>query len=409
MNILTFILQSLCGPIDTFVETNVTDQQPFAYTKVEYKVDDVVKDNRTSGISILPIPLCYRTVIKGENPRGFAPGVIDLSFWGDNKFTLPSSNSVYTISATNTLTLVEPIDKESAPVFELNIPAGTKKFCIIIQQNPFIGVKKDKETDPGELDITAEDLPNIDPADYTINELSEKPTVKIGFAKSKDTSFTDLLWKCAREVFKKCLESAQIDCSGSITEGLKKILCCLKLQKLRCFLAENCKKIPFCPPKPIAPICPPMPCPPAPCPPMPCPPMPCPPTPCPPVCVDIFFYMDVCVKATFLLTQICQRNGGPLYELMPAMSKPYQQYMAECDRICFPRLYQQSQTKLAVQKPASQSQKKKKTKEEESSSSEESSQKDDDKAFNTGLKVAGGVGVVVVISVCVYVGYQFMS
>merc|ERR1711915_937442 len=211
MLILLNIVNLLAAAIDGFQETNVTDKQPYAYTKVVYTAGGTIKDNKTSGITVTNSPGCYRTQIKGKNTNGFTAGTLDLSFWGDKAFSLPSNNSVYTINATNSLTQILPTGLESSAIFQLNIPQGQTDFCIIIDQNPFIGVAIGAQA--AQLDVTAQNLPDQAVQDFNINEFLPAPeAVAMEFATSADRSYTELIFECSRALFRTCLESAVIDC-----------------------------------------------------------------------------------------------------------------------------------------------------------------------------------------------------
>ncbi|KRH93141.1 hypothetical protein M153_14260002472 [Pseudoloma neurophilia] len=436
MHILFLLSTIFCGDapdLTVFQTSNVTDKQPYAYTKLEYLVGGVAQDLKSSGISVINQPICYQTIIRGRNPNGFKPGTFNLSFWADKLFTLPANNSVFTIQGPKNFKETVPTGTDASATFTFEIPAGVTDFCIIIEQNPFIGVSVDDTATPPKLSVTAENLPVVPVESINFPELKE--AVPVETLTSPDTSYSNLLYNCARAAFKKCLEAAVIDCTDRIDKGLAKIIWCNKLKQIRCFISEKCKKVQVCPPQPVpcvpAPVVP-VPCVPQPCAPVPCVPQPpahAPVTPCTPI--TPFQFLDVCIRATILLNA-CVTGGPthPVYTLAPYFSKPYHQYIAQCDRICFPGSQHSGgvftggvttdiKARVHVQptiKPCPQKKKeteKKKTEERKKTqkdSSEESSTEEESKSrFTTGAYIAGGVGVVVVVSVCVYVGYQFLS
>merc|ERR1711915_465792 len=436
MLILLNIVNLLAAAIDGFQETNVTDKQPYAYTKVVYTAGGTIKDNKTSGITVTNSPGCYRTQIKGKNTNGFTAGTLDLSFWGDKAFSLPSNNSVYTVSATNSLTQTLPTGTDSSAIFQLNIPQGQTEFCITIDQNPFIGVAINSAGAAPQLDVTAQNLPDQAVADFTINEFLPTPeVVPMEFATSADKSYTELIFECSRALFRACVETAVVDCGDKIGAAVKKISLCCRLQKIRDFLAKRCESICIIPSKKY-----PVPCPPQPCP-KPVPPV-TPVHPVAPVCPPVqqpsgpgpqqvvhepvtqTFFLDVCIKASIILTQM---GSAPYVSLFPHVQKPYSQYIAECDKVCFPsssgysagyggaahpsyavRSTQKPTTKTVPAKPCDKKSEKKKTEKKDESDSSSEDEKDKE-GYSAGTYIAGGLGAVVVVSVCVYVGYQVMA
>merc|ERR1711915_554381 len=322
--------------------------------------------------------------------KGFAANsVLNLSYWADKAFTTASNNSVYTIQAPKSLTYVEPTGDDSSKTVGFEIPQGTTEFCILIQQNPYISVVNNQTTTPPQLDISAENLATVAVRDITVGELTPPAAIPMEFATATDTSYSSLIYTCAKDKFRTCLESAVIDCSDKIDKGIARIIWCNKLKQLRCLIAEKCKKVQVCPqPQPQ--------------------PMPCPP--CPQVTpITPFVFLDICIRATILLGECAKGKSPVVYNLAPHYGKPYHQYITECDRLLFA-----GQAKVCVKAQVStkaQQQPVKKTEEKKKKKTTKSDKEEEEKSsgFSTGTYIAGGVGAVVVVSVCVYVGYQFLS
>jgi len=393
--------------IDGFSTSEITEKQPFAFTKVELTVDGAAKDLKSSGITVFTNPGCYQTIIKGKNAKGFAANsVLNLSYWADKAFTTASNNSVYTIQAPKSLTYVEPTGDDSSKTVGFEIPQGTTEFCILIQQNPYISVVNNSTATPPQLDISAENLADVAVRDISVGELTPAATIPMSFATATDKSYSSLIYTCAKDKFRKCLESAVIDCSDKIDKGIANIIWCHKLKQLRCLIAEKCKKVQVCPqPQPQ-----PMPCPPPQPHPTPQPaPHPVPYNPCPQVTpITPFVFLDICIRATILLGECAKGNSPVVYNLAPHYGKPYHQYITECDRLLFAgqaKVCVKAQVSTKAQQPVKKTEEKKKKKTTKSDKEEE----EKSSGFSTGTYIAGGVGAVVVVSVCVYVGYQFLS
>lgn len=412
--LISFFASSILGAatviLDNVQQTDISTQQPYASVKVLYQVNSVMQNLKTSGIQVIQNPDCYETLIIGNNPKGFAAGQLLFSFWEDPAFTTVSPNSVFSLLSSTALTYITPTGIELAAGVTYTIPVGIKNFIIKIKQDPFTGVSV-STTDPKTILISSENINDIASTNFTFNEVDLAETVPVQFVKATTTFYSDLLFNCTKSKFKQCIEQSIIDCRKNIECDIKRIQALIIFDCLRLKISKSCPKY-----YPEIPICPPKPCP---QPVQPCPQPIYPPAPspvCPPVSgglqANIKVFLDICVKTSMILSK-CIYNPESLSYLNQYLNVPHSEFMTQCNKICMPRYYNQESMKYNIpytnvsnKMPKKPNMNKKKKIDDSSSDSDEENTKES--GFSTGVYVAGGIGVVVVVSVVTYVSWQFL-
>merc|ERR1711972_958847 len=278
---------------------------------------------------------------------------------------------------------------------EYTVAAGSKTFCLDIKQDPYIGVTIDTVADPNAVNIQSAQLADATLAaqEYT-NDTGAVPTATNLLA-STNTSCAQLEFDCDKNAFRDCIENAVVHCYDRAQCELKKIrwvclfdcirpkiaICIVKIADLHCAPEHK--------------------------------PEPHPPAPHPeshqPSHKAICTFLNICVKASVII-EACFSGNLPKY--VHHVNMPNRDYIKHCESMLRVNAAVAVETKAQLLKKHCPPKKhplpvrKQKKKHEDSSSDDEKDKKD---GYSTGAYIAGGVGVTVVVSVCVYVGYSFLS